>query len=184
MVDVKLMTAEQLLAMPDDGRRYELVRGELIEMSPTHESHGRREGRLLVRVGNFVYEHRLGEVYPGDAGFQLERDPDTVRAPDVAFVSRDRLRPIDEATGYFPGAPDLAVEIVSPSETAGDVLAKVADYLKAGTRLVWVYYPRTGKLSVFRPDGSLAELGSGDTLSGEDVLPGFAVTVGELFATS
>lgn len=179
-----LTTADDLLARPEDGCQYELVRGELIKMPPAADDHSRREARGMIRIGNFVYERGLGEVYGGDAGFLLERSPDTVRSPDIAFVRRERVRPIDEATGYVPGAPDLAVEVVSPGNSAQEIDERVADYLRTGSRLVWVYYPRRQVVHVFRPHGTSIQLGPDDTLSGEDVLPGFAMKVAELFATS
>lgn len=179
-----LMTADELLAMPDDDFQYELVRGELVKMPPAGEDHGSREGEAFYHLKHFARQHELGAVYTGDTGFRLERHPDTVRAPDVSFVSRERLSVQRDRLGYFPGAPDLAVEIASPSQSVGDVMQKVADYLRAGSSLVWAYYPRSGKCSVFRANGSVAELGPDDTLNGEDVLPGFAMKVSELFATS
>jgi Uma2 family endonuclease len=185
MAEMKtLMTADELIAIPEDGCQYELVRGELLKVAPAADDHSRREVRGLIRIGNFVLPRDLGEVYSGDAGFLLERNPDTVRSPDIAFVKRERLRPIDEATGYVPGAPDLAIEIVSPSNSAQDIDERVADYLRTGSQLVWVYYPRRQAVRVFRADRSSIELGPDDTLSGEDVLPGFAMKVSELFATS
>jgi Uma2 family endonuclease len=179
-----LMTADQLAALPEDGCLHELVRGALLKMAPAADDHSRREVRGVVRIANFVYANRLGEVYGGDAGFLLERSPDTVRSPDIAFVQRERLRPIDQATGYIPGAPDLAVEIVSPSNSAQEIDERVADLLRTGCRLVWVYYPRRGALRVFRADATSVELGPDDTISAEEVLPGFAMKVADLFATS
>lgn len=178
------MTADDLIGVEDECHQYELVRGELFKMAPAADDHSRREVRSVVRVANFVYANELGEVYAGDAGFLLERDPDTVRSPDIAFVRRERVRPIDSATGYVPGAPDLAVEIVSSSNSAEEIDERVADYLRTGSRLVWVYYPRRGALRVFRADRSSVELGPPDTVSGEDVLPGFAMKVADLFAAS
>lgn len=178
------MTADQLAAMPDDGCLYELVRGELFTMAPAFEDHGAYEGEASYHLKHFARQRNLGRVYWSDTGFRLERDPDTVRAPDISFVRRDRLRPIDEANSFFPGAPDLAVEIASPSQSVGELTQKVGDYLRAGSALVWVYYPSTGHCLVFRADGSVVDLGPQDTISGEDVLPGFAMTVAELFAAS
>lgn len=110
------VTADELLAMPDDGYRYELVKGELIQMSPPGEEHGSVAMRLAARLYFYVEEYNLGVVYAAETGFKLESDPDTVRAPDVAFLSRARREPAGRVDGYWSGAPDLAVEVLSPDD--------------------------------------------------------------------
>jgi Uma2 family endonuclease len=175
------MTSEQLLELPDDGWRYELRRGELIRMSPTGAVHGDVTGELSARMRLYAREHRLGRVFGAETGFRLSAAPDTVRAPDVAFVHTERLAG-GVPEGYFEGAPDIAVEVVSPSDRAADVREKVAEYLAAGSQLVWVVYPRLRGVSVFRADGSTGELTASDVLVGEDVLPGFRCPVNDLFA--
>ena len=135
-------------------------------------------GRLL----DHVQAHRLGTVCAAETGFYLSRDPDTVRAPDVSFVAQERIPAEADTDDYWPIAPDLAVEVVSPSERTAEVLAKVADYLEAGTRLVWVVYPQTQTIVVYRPSAEVRLLSVGDTLEGEDVMPGFACPVADVFA--
>src|SRR5688572_10404946 len=118
MVEAKTrMTAAELEQLPNDGWRYELRKGELLRMPPAGEPHGRHGNKLNIFLGHYVLENRLGVVYSREAGFQLESDPDTVYAPDIAFLRRDRV-PTEDRPGFFPGAPDLAVEVVSPSDTA------------------------------------------------------------------
>ena len=133
-------TAEALLAL-DDGFRYELVRGELRKMSPAGSNHGYLAGNLSAELRNHVRAYKLGKVYAAGTGFKLEADPDTVRAPDVAFVSQERLERTGPVTGYWPGAPDLAAEVVSPSNTYSGVEEKVSEWLNHGTRLVLVVNP-------------------------------------------
>jgi Uma2 family endonuclease len=175
-----LVTADELSRMPDDGREYELVEGEVIAMPPAGVEHDQLAGEIYSLVRAFVRANRLGRVFSGSGGFRLFDHPDTVRAPDVAFVSRDRAFDAHER-GYFRGAPDLAVEIVSPSESAQEIRLKVDQYLRAGARLVWVVYPRTRSVTVFRADGTVSELRDDDTHAGEDVLPGFSCPVAALF---
>lgn len=179
-VDKALLTAEDLRRMSRDGRRYELVRGELVEMAPV----GRRHGRIALRLGSalqiYVDAQKLGEAMT-ETGFCLECQPDTVRAPDVSFLSKERLPPEDQE-GFVPGAPDLAVEVVSPGERDTEVQDKVADYLTHGARLVWVVRPQQRTVTVYRPDGTARLLRESDTLEGEDVVPGFALPLNELFS--
>ena len=175
------LTSEKLLELPDDGWRYELRRGELIRMSPTGAVHGDVTAELSARMRVHGREQRLGRVFGAETGFRLSADPDTVRAPDVAFVRAERLTD-GVPEGYFQGAPDIAVEVVSPADRAADVREKVAEYLAAGSQLVWVVYPRPCGVSVFRADGSTTELTANDTLEGEDVLRGFRCPIAELFA--
>ncbi len=175
-----LLTADDLWRMPRDGRRYELVKGELVEMTPVGPRHGAIARRLGAKLGEFADAHQLGETMV-ETGFCLERQPDTVRAPDVSFLSKERVPPEDHE-GYVPGAPDLAVEIVSPGDRDTDIQDKVMDYLAHGTRLVWVVRPRQRTVTVYRPDGTVRLLRETDTLDGEDVVPGFSLLVGELFS--
>ncbi len=175
----RLLTAEDLWQMPRNGRRYELVRGELVEMTPVGPRHGRIAVRLARRLDEFVEAHQLGAVMV-ETGFCLECQPDTVRAPDVSFLSVKRLPP-ESHEGFVPGAPDLAVEIISPSERDADVQEKVMDYLTHGARLVWVVRPHQHTVTVYRADGTARVLRETDTLEGEDVIPGFALPVKVLF---
>jgi len=172
-----LLTGGDLLRMPGDGRRYELVRGELVEMSPPGVSHGERALRVGRLLDEFVEEHGLGKVAV-ESGFYLERGPDTVRGPDVLFISKERLDPDAEVDGYSEIVPDLAVEVVSPDDTYAEVTAKVGEYLDTGVRLVWVVEPKTRRVTVF-PGGRI--LSEEDDLDGGEVLPGFRVPLSRVF---
>jgi len=176
-----LVTADELLAMPDDGWRYELRAGELIRMSPTGAEHGDIAGEFLARLRPHVRERKLGRVFAAETGFRLFDNPDTVRAPDVSFVRAERIPPGRLPTGYWPGPPDLAVEVASPSDSAEDVNEKIAEYLRAGSRLVVVLYPRTRQVGLYRPDGSAQLLPDTGVLDLGDVVPGFACPIAELF---
>ncbi len=150
-------------------------------MPPTGMQHGQIASRLNQRLAAYVEIHNLGVVFTAEAGFRLTQHPDTVRAPDVAFIARGRIPAEGVPTGYWPGAPDLAVEVVSPSDRFDDVIEKVAEYLAAGTRLVWVIQPRTHTVTVYRASGEVRLLRGHEELSGEDVIPGFACPVSALF---
>ncbi len=167
------MTADELLRLDLPNKRTELVQGMLVVREPAGFRHGEVAVRLTKALVNFVDAGHLGTVVAAETGFKLAADPDTVRAPDVAFVRRDRL-PDPPLAGYAPFAPDLAVEVVSPDDRPGEVLAKVADWLSAGCRLVWVVDPGRRLARVYRADGSESDLTDRDTLDGEDVLPGFS----------
>jgi Uma2 family endonuclease len=160
----------------------ELSRGELVVMGPPAPVHARCVARLAAALLAFVEEHELGEVYAGDTGFRLPPDPGaTVRAPDIAFVRRERIPPPDEQEGYWPLAPDLAVEVVSPSDRPPDLEEKVADFLAAGSELVWLLYPRSKTARVHRAGGEVQELGLADSLDGGALLPGFGCSLARLF---
>lgn len=176
-----LLTAEDLYDLPDDGRhRYELVDGRLVVSEPPGMTHGGITVNFAMLLGTFVRQHRLGRVY-GEAGYVLRRGPDTVRGPDLTFVRRDRLPAPEVAHRFYEGAPDLAVEIVSPGDRAGEIARTVAGYLAAGTRLVWVVYPARRTVVAHRPGGTTRVFGEDGTLDGGDVLPGFAAPVAEVF---
>jgi Uma2 family endonuclease len=178
----RLVTADELLRMPENGCRRELRQGVIVELSPTGRRHGRDAVRLAARLEPYVDERRLGAVYV-ETGYRLSSDPDTVRGPDVSFVRRERVDEGDEPEGFWTGPPDLAAEFVSPSESADSLQEKIAEYLAAGTRLVWVFYARTRHVVVWRADRTTALLGADDVLSGEDVIPGFTCPVREIFGS-
>lgn len=180
--EVRVVTAEELLRMPDDGFRYELVRGELRKMSPAGHTHGRVAMRFGSRLDHYVDAHDLGVVYAAETGFLIDRDPDTVRAPDVAFVRRDRLELADRSRGYFPEAPDLAVEVISPGDTYSEVEEKAMAWLAAGTRMVLVVDPRRRTVTRYRSFGDITILTEADIIDGEDVVPGWTIRVADLFA--
>ena len=167
--------------MPYDGVRRELVQGELREMTPAGYRHGNVASRINTRLGNFVEEHGLGIVSAAETGFRISSDPDTVRAPDVAFVRRERIEEVGEPEGYWPGAPDLAVEVISPHDRYREVHEKVLDWLAAGTRMVILADPSSRTLTVYHASREVEILTEDDTLDGGDVVPGWRVKVSELF---
>ena len=174
----RLVTAEELLRDYSD-QRCELINGEVILMSPSSFRHGYVAARILHRLMGFVEDKGLGVICGAETGFILSRDPDTVRAPDAAFVRIDR----DEIPqhGYLNGPPDLAVEGVSPDDRVREVDAKARFWIEKGTRLVWVLWPQTRSVTVYRPKGEPQVLHDDDALDGEDVLPGFSLRVGDIF---
>jgi len=176
-----LTTAEELLRMPEDDRRYELVEGELRAMAPAGFEHGRWASRLNMRLELFVEQQKLGVVFAAETGFLLRRDPDTVRAPDVSFVTQARYEAAEPKTGYFPGAPDLAVEVLSPSDTYSEVQEKALAWLDAGCRMVLVIDGRKRHVIVYRSRSAVLILGEADTLDGDDVVPGWKLPVGDIF---
>ncbi|MGA2258390.1 MAG: Uma2 family endonuclease [Thermoguttaceae bacterium] len=176
------VTAEQLLHMPSDGYRHELVAGELRMMSPGGWQHGEVGGWLHGRMAAHIQTRRLGKLFMAETGFILGRDPDTVRAPDIAFIHKDHLPPNLPEDAFWPGAPDLAVEVVSPNETYREVDEKAKVWLSAGAQVVWVVNPLLRTVSVYRSNGSIVTLTAKDELTGEDVLPGFRCGVEEIFA--
>ena len=165
-------TAQDLLRFREPGKTAELVRGVLIVREPPGTRHGARAARLTLRVGTFVERHELGQVFAQDTGFKIERDPDTVRAPDLAFVAGARLAHIPEE-GYAELAPDWVAEIVSPNDRPGEVLEKVGQWLGAGVRVVWVLDQVRRNARIYRADGTVSTVEPDGELDGEDVLPGF-----------
>jgi Uma2 family endonuclease len=176
------MTAEEFIEICDD-QPSELVKGEFIAMSPAGGRHGKFTLRVGRIVGDFVDEHDLGEVFGAETGFILFRDPDTVRAPDFAFIAKERLHLIaDVFDEFLPIAPDLVVEIVSPYDHWTEIEAKVNDYLRAGVRLVWVMNPSTKTIHVYHGFTQVQVLTLNDILDGADVLPEFSISVARIFA--
>lgn len=175
-----ITTAEQLLKESSRLGRCELVRGELNTMSPAGFTHGWIILRIAGPLFNYVEKHRLGVITGAETGFTLARNPDTVRAPDVGFVTAERV-PTMDSRGFFNGAPDLAVEVLSPDDRAGKVLDKVGDWLEAGCRLVWVVDPKHKTVSVYEGDGRTLVLHESDTVDGGQVVPGFTLPVTSIF---
>jgi Uma2 family endonuclease len=174
----KPVTADELVAMGDIGRA-ELVRGEIVMMSPAGFEHGRIAAKLGRVIGTFVDQHQLGVVLAAETGFTIEHAPDSVLAPDVAFVVSAR----NVATSrYFDGAPDVAIEVMSPSDTWSQVNAKVDAWLSAGCRSCWVVDPETRTVTIHRTPNVVVRLKPGDTISDEPVLPGFAFAVDAVFS--
>src|SRR5215470_4420073 len=176
-----LMTEDELWQLPDDSYRYELVAGELIAMPPSGFLHGAIAMNFGAQIREHATKNDLGVVCTADSGFRLQQNPDTVRAPDVAFVSKERILAEGKPEKYWPGAPDLAVEVISPNDRFDEVMEKVEEYLNAGTRLVWVAQPRLQLVLACRPGSELKIYHKDDELSGEDVLPGFHCRVRDLF---
>jgi Uma2 family endonuclease len=173
------ITAEELWAMPG-GQHRELVRGELRTTGPSGFDHGAVAINLSGLVTSHVKQYKLGNVVM-KTGFILARNPDVVRGPDVAFVQAARIPASGRPAKFWEGAPDLTVEVVSPSDTIEEVEEKVDDYLAAGTRMVWIVNPRRRTITVHRPGSNPVVLRETDTLDGQDVLPGFQCGVREAF---
>ncbi len=177
------MTAVQLLDMADDGYRHELVRGELRTMPPAGNVHGAVANVLAWSLTNCVMANDLGIVYAAETGFLLASDPDTVRAPDAAFTSWARIDEMGEVEGYWPGAPDLVVEVVSPNDRYSEVNEKVADWLGAGAQMVVVVDYRRREVAVHRHASDIVTLTDGDTLEGSEVVPGWKMPVSDMFTS-
>lgn len=174
------ITLEDYLALPDDAGRLELREGFVVAEPPPGFRHGDLASELIARLRAHASRTRAGRAV-SEVSFVLGRDPDTVRIPDVAFLSTARVAALEDPTRPVPGPPDLAVEIASPSDGPGEIHAKVADYLAAGTPLVWVIDPDTRTVTTYRELLRPRRLTGSDRLEGEHVLPGFVVSVRELF---
>ena len=177
---VATMTADELLVMPHNGYRYELIKGELRQMPPAGSQHGRIASKIGWRLAQFVEENELGITYAAETGFIIDTAPDTVRAPDASFVSKERAEATDEE-GFFPGSPDLAVEVVSPNDRASEVEDKAFDWLRAGAKMVIVLNPKTRTVTVYRGFDDVHMLTEGDTIDGGDVIPGWQLPLKDVF---
>ena len=179
MVATRRISIEEFAAQSRDGV-WELVDGVPVAVTPSSDRSGWVSGRVFSRLERFVDAHKLGWAFPAETGFILFNNRAIVRSPDAAYVRKDRLPNLTE--GFVPVAPDLAVEVLSPSDRLADAMSKVTMYLQAGVRLVWLVDPSERTVTIIRPDGALKLLEEGDTLDGDDVLPGFSVPVAEIFA--
>ena len=175
-----ITTADELLHTPGNMEPCELVRGELIMMTPAGFFHGRIEGNILAALSAFVREKDLGMVVTGDTGFLLERSPDTVRAPDVSFIRKARI-PSVPPQGFFPGPPDLAVEIRSPDDKLKAIEAKIGDYLRLGVQVVWDVDPQQRTVAIHRTGEKPVILREDETVTEEELLPNFTLAVKEIF---
>jgi Uma2 family endonuclease len=182
MVSTTFYTADDLRNLPEPDLPHELVRGVLKVMTPAGGPHGSVVSRLMAALGHHVYSHRLGELFSSETGFLLERDPDTVLCPDIAFVAAARLPAGGLERGFPPLAPDLAVEVLSPSDNTKQVATKVADYLWLGVRTVWVVSPAERAVHVHDRAGKETLFSEGDILDGGELLPGFRCPVAMLFS--
>jgi Uma2 family endonuclease len=177
-----LLTAEEFAALPREGLRLELVRGELKAMPPAFSDHGAIAMRLGLELGYYIRSHQLGEVYAAETGFLLARNPDTVRAPDFAFIQASRVTPEALAPGWNPVIPDLVVEVVSSGDRQTEVAEKVRMWLAAGVRLVWVVYPPRRVIEQHQPGEPTQTFDERDHLDGGAVVPGFTLPIARVFA--
>lgn len=175
------ISAEEIPYLDLPGKSTELVRGQLIVGEPPSTRHGGISARMTYLIAKHVFAERLGEVFGQDTGFHIASNPDTVRAPDVAFVHRDRTALIP-ARGYARLAPDLVVELISPDDRPGELLAKVGDWLDGGSHIVWVIDPARREARIHRDDGSVAIVRAHEELDGEMVVPGFRCGLQEVLA--
>lgn len=183
----RLITADELLVMPpydENGnqRRFELIRGELKVMSLTKPLHGVICARLAAALINFVEANDLGMAFGAETGFVVERDPDSVLGTDAAFVSHERLATVENLEKFFPFAPDLAVEVLSPGNTRREMEEEVAMYFAAGSRTVWVFDPKKRTAAVYTSPSDVRVFGENERFDGGEVLPGFTLDLTKLFA--
>ena len=176
-----LLTADDLLRLYSEGVRGELIRGVLCETMPTGLRHGKIVSRLVIRLGVFIEPKRLGTIVTSDSGVLVERDPDTVREPDIAFTSVERMPLGDDLDTYAEAIPDLVVEVVSPNDKPPEVREKARMWLSHGVRLVWVVYPETRGVDAYQADAPTVTLDDTQSLDGLDVLPGFSCAVADIF---
>ena len=175
-----ITSAEELLSASEDLGKCELARGELVMMSPgrgLHAAVAMRIGRSLL---NFAEAHDVGMVFDSSAGYVLSRNPDTVREPDVSFLTKRRLETQD-LDAFLEGAPDLAVEVLSPGNTPAEMCDKMTEYFRAGCRVVWIVDPRRKTIEVYRPGKELTVLKEGDEVVEQELLPGFSLPVSDVF---
>jgi Uma2 family endonuclease len=182
-LEARLLTADDFFRMPlAEGWRYELIRGELRRLPVAGHVHGDVAMQAGASLAVFVRQGRLGKTYAAETGFVIARSPDTVRCPDAAFVSADRLAGLNLSDhGFFPGPPDLALEVLSPSDAKAEVEEKTAAWLDGGTRVVLLIDPRRRTAALHRPDGKPAVFGASDTVTVPDVLPGWSLSLAEIF---
>ena len=177
-----LLTADDLAKKPNDDARYELVKGVLRKMPPAGFEHGICAAEIGSKLNVYVKTHKLGYVCGAETGFKITQNPDTVRAPDAAFVCQASIERQGIVRGYWEGAPDLAIEVISPGDTYAEVTEKVEEWLTAGCRMVWVINPRRETVEVYRPNVDFIILRRTDTLDGGDVVEGFQCQVQDIFA--
>jgi Uma2 family endonuclease len=176
------MTAEQLFAQPSDGYRYELIEGVLRMMSPAGGRHGRIANRIAFLLGKHVEAQQWGVVFAAETGFLISREPDTVLAPDVAFLQQSRYAALEDEVHYLPLAPDLAVEVLSPSDTFSRVEAKAMAWLEAGTRVVLVIDPELETVHAIRSPKRIEIFRGDETVDCSDAVPGWRFPPQDIFA--
>lgn len=178
----KLLTAEEFEELPDDGKRYELIDGELRQMAPTVNWHGEVESKLVVRVGSHVEAHRLGIVSCGETLFIVRRDPDRVRATDIAFIRQERVPSLEARQHIMEVIPDLVVEILSKSDTIEEISNKIDDWLGAGVQMLWIVDPFRRTVTIYQPGCDPTILGEHGFLEGDPVVAGFRCPMADIFA--
>ena len=176
-----LITAEELMELPDDGFRYELINGELEKLPPPGPPHGRIALRLSVPLTQFIWDHGLGEAFATDTGFKLTSNPDTVLAPDYAFVTNERFAEGRDTEGYWPGPPNLAVEVLSPSDRPGKVKQRISRWFSFGAKQLWIVDPKRRTVTVYRSPSDTTTFSGSDSLEAPDLLPGFRISLDWLF---
>ena len=176
-----LMTAEELMQLPDDGFHYELINGELEKMPPPGPPHGRIAFRLSLYLGQFIVDHVLGECFATDTGFKLTSNPDTVLAPDFAFVTNEHFAEKSETVGYWPGPPDLAVEVLSPSDRPGKVKKRISQWFSFGATQLWIVDPNHSTVTVYRSPSDITTFSRIDYLEAQDLFPGFRLSLDKIF---
>jgi Uma2 family endonuclease len=175
------MTAEELMQLPDDDLRHELINGELITMPPPGVPHGRIAMRLGAPLAQFVWDHDLGEVLITDSGFQLTWNPDTVVGPDISFISKERWERAGDVQGYWQGPPDLAVEIYSPGYRPGKVRDRISRLFGVGTKQVWIAHLKHSTVAVYRSESDITTFSGSDYLEAQDLFPGFRLSLEKIF---
>lgn len=182
-IQTRLLTAHDLLRLYSEGVRGELIRGVLCETMPTGHEHGAIVANLVILLGTFIKPGKLGSLTASDSGVWLEHDPDTVREPDIAYFSAQKI-PLDErVTGYAEVVPDLVVEVASPGDSRREINDKALMWLSYGVKLVWVVHPDTRTVDVHRPQADVSTLTHSDALDGYDALPGFTCQAADIFST-
>jgi len=176
-----LMTAEELMNLPDDDLRHELINGELVTVPLPKAPHARAATRLGAPLVQFVEDHDLGEVYIGDVGYQLTWNPDTALGPDVSFMSKQRLKEMGEVEGYWQGPPDLAVEVLSAGDRRGKVNKEISLWLGSGTKQVWIVDPKHRTVMIYRSESDTTTFSGSDYLESQDLFPGFRLSLDRIF---
>ena len=176
-----LITADEFAALHRDGWRAELIRGEIVTMPAAFTDYGKTAMRLGALITTYVMQHNAGKAFAAGTGFLVARNPDTVRAPDFAFIQASRVTPAAASASWGHVIPDLVAEVVSSSDRGNEIDAKVRMWLDVGVRLVWVLYPQTRTILEYRPDAPLRILKEGDALDGGTILPGFTAEVSVVF---
>jgi len=177
----KLITGEELLAMGSEADLYELVEGRIKPMSPTGFAHGQYEVNFAQRLQRFVEQQKTGKVVTGEVGIYIRRDPDTIRAADVAYISNERLAQRQKKKGYLDVAPEIVVEIMSPDDNWSEVMQKMREYFSIGVKLIWVADPEAKTIYAYRSMTEVREFKMGEALTADEMLAGFSVPVAELF---